>query len=205
MSKTTRIACGTDEFSRGTTLCNPCIPLFLSLSLSFLQKKKISKKIDKNFNRDQSIFQWICKRNEFLRGRNRKRSSMCTGYETIDVSQYRLRYLRLIQRIKCTCGEETVDWRRRPAISCPEMFVSIMKIQVIGLVSKKWTDNIAVAVFFFSLLLLLSSQENLRSRRSWFLLVNRIAPREFCCSLIIGDYRQARKGIFFVEGRDFLW
>lgn len=52
MSKTTRIACGTDEFSRGTTLCNPCIPLFLSLSLSFLQKKKIPKKIDKNFNRD---------------------------------------------------------------------------------------------------------------------------------------------------------
>lgn len=26
-----------------------------------------------------------------------------------------------------------------------------MKIQVIGLVSKKWTDNIAVAVFFFFL------------------------------------------------------
>lgn len=40
---------------------------------------------------------------------------MCTGYETIDVSQYRLRYLRLIQRIKCTCGEETIDWRRRPS------------------------------------------------------------------------------------------
>lgn len=183
----------------------PCairVSLSFSLSLSLLQKKKSPKKSIKISIETKVSNEYA---SEFLQARNRKRSSMCTGYETIDVSQYRLRYLRLIQRIKCTCGEETVDWRRRPAISCPEMFVSIMKIQVIGLVSKKWTDNIAVTVFFFSLPLLLSSQENLRSRRSWFLLVNRIAPREFCCSLIIGDYRQARKGIFFVEGRDFLW
>lgn len=56
MSKTTRIACGTDEFSRGTTLCNPCIPLFLSLSLSLLQKKKKSPKKSIKISIETKVF-----------------------------------------------------------------------------------------------------------------------------------------------------
>lgn len=81
-------------------------------------------------------------------------------------------------------------------------FVSIVKIQVIGLISKKSSmDNmVAISLFFF-----FSSFSSSHLRRIYdrdvrgFFVVNRIAPREFCCSLIIGDYRQVKKGIFFVE------
>lgn len=80
-------------------------------------------------------------------------------------------------------------------------FVSIVKIQVIGLISKKSSmDNmVAISLFFFS------SFSSSHLRRIYdrdvrgFFVVNRIAPREFCCSLIIGDYRQVKKRIFFVE------
>lgn len=82
-------------------------------------------------------------------------------------------------------------------------FVSIVKIQVIGLISKKSSmDNmVAISLFFF----FFSSFSSSHLRRIYdrdvrgFFVVNRIAPREFCCSLIIGDYRQVKKGIFFVE------
>lgn len=82
-------------------------------------------------------------------------------------------------------------------------FVSIVKIRVIGLISKKSSmDNIvAISLFFF----FFSSFSSSHLRRIYdrdvrgFFVVNRIAPREFCCSLIIGDYRQVKKGIFFVE------
>lgn len=83
-------------------------------------------------------------------------------------------------------------------------FVSIVKIQVIGLISKKSSmDNMmAISLFFF---FFFSSFSSSHLRRIYdrdvrgFFVVNRIAPREFCCSLIIGDYRQVKKGIFFVE------
>lgn len=82
-------------------------------------------------------------------------------------------------------------------------FVSIVKIRVIGLISKKSSmDNmVAISLFFF----FFSSFSSSHLRRIYdrdvrgFFVVNRIAPREFCCSLIIGDYRQVKKGIFFVE------
>lgn len=80
-------------------------------------------------------------------------------------------------------------------------FVSIVKIQVIGLISKKSSmDNmVAISLFFFFFF----SSSHLRRIYDrdvrGFFVVNRIAPREFCCSLIIGDYRQVKKGIFFVE------
>lgn len=82
-------------------------------------------------------------------------------------------------------------------------FVSIVKIQVIDLISKKSSmDNmVAISLLFF----FFSSFSSSHLRRIYdrdvrgFFVVNRIAPREFCCSLIIGDYRQVKKGIFFVE------
>lgn len=82
-------------------------------------------------------------------------------------------------------------------------FVSIVKIRVIGLISKKSSmDNmVAISLFFF----FFSSFSSSHLRRIYdrdvrgFFVVNRIAPREFRCSLIIGDYRQVKKGIFFVE------
>lgn len=81
-------------------------------------------------------------------------------------------------------------------------FVSIVKIQVIGLISKKSSmDMVAISLFFFFFSFFSSSHLRRiydRDVRGFFV-VNRIAPREFCCSLIIGDYRQVKKGIFFVE------
>lgn len=92
---------------------------------------------------------------------------------------------------------------RLKAISCPESSCRSWKFEwsVWFRRNLRWIIWWPYRYFFF----FFSSFSSSHLRRIYdrdvrgFFVVNRIAPREFRCSLIIGDYRQVKKGIFFVE------